>query len=196
MLADFEGIQVIGQACSGEDAIHLVRELQPDVVLMDVLMPGIGGLGAIQKLCSREEPVRVIAVSACEEGEMPEMILQAGALGYLTKGASADEMLKAIRTVMAGRRHISPAIAEQLLDSRLEPQKRKVFAELSDREMQTVILVTQGLSTQQIADRLFVSPKTVNTYRYRVFDKLGIDSDVALTLMAVREGLIDPKSAS
>lgn len=189
----YPDIEVIGEACSGEEAVEQVRELRPDVVLMDVYMPGIGGLGAIRTLCSREEPARVIALSACEEGLLPEKILLAGAQGYLTKGTPPDEMARAIRRVMNGQRYICHEVSSRLVDSHLDPQRRKRFDELSERELQTVMLVIQGFSVAAIADRMFVSAKTVHTYRSRAFEKLDIKNDVELTLLALREGLIDMK---
>lgn len=184
-------IEVIGQAGSGEDAVQLVRELKPDVVLMDVKMPGIGGVGAMRALRERQDPVRIIALSACESGKLPRMMVEAGVSGYLTKGARHDEMVDAVRRVAAGRTYFSPDIAGVLLETSQAAGQGNPFNMLSGREFDAVMLTIQGLSTQQIADRLFVAPKTVHTYRSRAFEKLGVRSDVELTLLAVREGLVD-----
>ena len=115
MLADIDGLQVVGQAESGEESLLKARELKPDVVLMDVKMPGIGGLEATRKLLRSHPDIKVVAVTVCEEDPFPTRLLQAGAAGYLTKGAGLNEMVQAIRLVFAGQRYISPQIAQQLV---------------------------------------------------------------------------------
>ena len=114
MLADIDGLQVVGQAESGEESLIKARELKPDVVLMDVKMPGIGGLGATTKLLRSHPDIKVVVVTVCEEDPFPTRLLQAGAAGYLTKGAGLAEMVQAIRLVFAGQRYIRPQIAQQL----------------------------------------------------------------------------------
>jgi len=196
MLADVPGIAVVGEAASGEEALQLARDLQPHVVLMDVRMPGIGGLEATRKLIRSYPQLRVIAVTACDEDPFPTRLLQAGASGYLTKGAALEEMIKAIRQVFAGQRYISMDIAQQLA---LKPfqvpgEGGSPFAPLSEREMQIALMIAQCHTVQDISDRLCLSPKTVNTYRYRLYEKLGITTDVQLALLAVRHGLVDVDS--
>lgn len=190
MLTDISGLKVVGEAASGEDAIRLARELQPQVVLMDIKMPGIGGLEATRKLLRQDPDVRVLAVTVCDEEPFPSRLLKAGAAGYLTKGAALDEMVKAIRAVASGQRYISPEIAQQLALKNLDDEKGSPFELLSEREMQITMMIVSCQKVQEISDRLFLSPKTVNSYRYRIFEKLGIDSDVELTLLAVRHGLL------
>ena len=114
MLADIEGLQVVGQAESGEESLIKARELKPDVVLMDVKMPGIGGLEATRKMMRSHPDIKVVAVTVCEEDPFPTRLLQAGAAGYMTKGAGLAEMVQAIRLVFAGQRYISPQVAQQL----------------------------------------------------------------------------------
>ena len=195
MLADVDGIHVVGEACSGEDALRDVRESNPDVVLMDAKMPGIGGLEATRKLLRQNADVRVIAVTVCGDEPFPTRFLQAGASGYLTKGAALDEMVKAIRLVHSGQRYISPDVAQQLaLKPFVAAADASPFDQLSDRELQIVLMIVSCQKVQEISDKLFLSPKTVNSYRYRVFDKLGINSDVELTLLAVRHGILDVES--
>lgn len=190
MLTDISGIKVVGDAASGEEALRLARELSPQVVLMDVKMPGIGGLDATRKMLRQDPEVRVVAVTVCDEEPFPSRLLKAGAAGYLTKGAALEEMVKAIRTVAGGQRYISPEIAQQLALKNLEEEKSSPFEVLSEREMQITMMIVNCQKVQEISDRLFLSPKTVNSYRYRIFEKLGIDSDVELTLLAVRHGLL------
>jgi two-component system invasion response regulator UvrY len=153
-------------------------------------MPGIGGLEATRKLLRQDPDIRVVAVTVCDEEPFPSRLLKAGAAGYLTKGAALDEMVKAIRTVAAGQRYISPEIAQQLALKNLDDEKGSPFELLSEREMQITMMIVNCQKVQEISDRLFLSPKTVNSYRYRIFEKLGIDSDVELTLLAVRHGLL------
>ena len=192
MLADISGLQVIGQADSGEDAIRKARELKPDVVLMDVKMPGIGGLEATRKLLRSYPDLKVIAVTICEEDPFPTRLLQAGAAGYLTKGAALEEMVQAIRMVFAGQRYISPQIAQQLALKSFQPQlSESPFDLLSEREIQIALMIANCQKVQHISDKLCLSPKTVNTYRYRIFEKLSITSDVELALLAVRHGMVD-----
>ena len=192
MLADIDGLQVIGQAESGEAAIKKSRELRPDVVLMDVKMPGIGGLEATRKLLRSNPDIKVIAVTICEEDPFPTRLLQAGAAGYLTKGAALDEMVQAIRMVFAGQRYISPQIAQQLALKSFQPKVNgSPFDLLSEREIQIALMIANCQKVQTISDKLCLSPKTVNTYRYRIYEKLSVSSDVELALLAVRHGMVD-----
>ncbi|QXH49720.1 UvrY/SirA/GacA family response regulator transcription factor [Pseudomonas fakonensis] len=190
MLADIDGLQVVGEADSGESALKLARELKPDVVLMDVKMPGIGGLEATRKLLRSHPDIKVVAVTVCEEDPFPTRLMQAGAAGYLTKGAGLDEMVQAIRLAFAGQRYISPQIAQQLALKSFQPQGSP-FDTLSEREIQIALMIVGCQKVQIISDKLCLSPKTVNTYRYRIFEKLSVTSDVELTLLAVRHGMVD-----
>ncbi len=126
MLADIDGLQVVGQADSGEESLKKARELKPDVVLMDVKMPGIGGLEATRKMLRSHPYIKVVAVTVCEEDPFPTRLLQAGAAGYMTKGAGLAEMVQAIRLVFAGQRYISPQIAQQLALKSFQPQVNKI----------------------------------------------------------------------
>lgn len=197
MIADVAGIKVVGEANSGEEGIKLARELQPNVVLMDVKMPGIGGLEATRKLVRSSADIRVIAVTVCGEEPFPSRLMQAGASGYITKGADLEEMVKAIRLVHSGQRYISPDVAQALA---LKPYNCSgngtPFDILSERELQIMYMVVNCQKVQEISDKLCLSPKTVNSYRYRIFDKLGLSSDVELTLLAIRHGLLDAEYAS
>ncbi|CAD5378761.1 DNA-binding response regulator in two-component regulatory system with BarA [Pseudomonas sp. OF001] len=192
MLADVTGITVVGEADCGEEALLRVRELRPDVVLMDVKMPGIGGMEATRKIIRSHPSVKVIAVTACDEEPFPSRLLQAGVAGYLTKGAALEEMIKAIRQVFAGHRYISADIAQQLALKPFQAQREiSPFEMLSEREMQIALMIAECQKVQTISDKLCLSPKTVNTYRYRIFEKLEITSDVELAILAVRHGMVD-----
>ena len=191
MLADVGGIEVIGEAASGEEAVIKARSLEPDVVLMDVKMPGIGGLEATRKMLRHDDGLRVIAVTVCEEEPFPSRLMKAGAAGYLTKGAGLDEMLRAIKVVHAGQRYISPQIAQAMALKPFTGTETAPMELLSERELQIMMMIVNCHKVQDISDKLCLSPKTVNTYRYRIFDKLGISSDVEMTVMAMRWGMID-----
>ena len=192
MLEDHSGVQVLGQAESGEEAITLVRQYHPNVVLLDVNMPGIGGVETTRRLLQTAPETKVLAVSGLAEEPYPSLLLKAGAKGYITKGAPVTEMVRAINKVMQGGKYFSADIAEQLASSYLSDTQQSPFDALSEREMQVAMMVVNCISAQEIADKLFVSVKTVNTYRYRIFEKLSLDSDVKLTHLAIRYGLIKP----
>lgn len=192
MLEDNTEIEVVGQAENGEDAIQIARQLQPDVVLLDVNMPGIGGVETTRRLLQSVPQAHVLAVSGLAEEPYPSLLLKAGAKGYITKGAPLIEMVRAIKKVMQGGKYFSADIAEQLASSYLSETQQSPFDALSEREMQVAMMVVNCISAQEIADKLFVSVKTVNTYRYRIFEKLNVDSDVKLTHLAMRYGLIKP----
>ena len=191
LLADQDKIKVVGEACSGEDAVAKARGLRPDVVLMDANMPGIGGLEATRRLLRFDPDVKVIAVTVHGDEPYPTRFMQAGAAGYVTKGADIQEMVIAIRQVASGKRYLTPEIAQQMALKAVNPEEESPFDGLSDREMQVMLMITKGQKVQDISEQLFLSPKTVNSYRYRLFEKLKIENDVELTHMALRHGVIE-----
>lgn len=195
MLADVPGFTVVAEACSGEEAVLKARNLRPDVVLMDVKMPGMGGLEATKKLLMVDDKVKIIAVTACDDDLYPVRLMQAGAVGYVTKGAEFGEIVDAISKVRSGSLYMSADIAQQIALRRMAPADDvSPFERLSQRELQTALLIANGQKVHEIADTFSVSPKTVNTYRYRIFEKLSINSDVELTLLAVKHNLTDPEA--
>ena len=194
LLEDFDGIEVMAEAENGEEAVSLVRKDKPDVILMDVNMPGIGGLEATRKLLQIHDDMKIIVVTIHVEEPFPTRLLKAGASGYLTKGCAISEIVEAIRTVHKGKRFIGSDVAQQLAMSILPGNDKSPFETLSQRELQVMLMVTQGQRIQEIAEKLCLSPKTVSTYRYRLFDKLDVKSDVELTHMAMRHGMMDDSS--
>ncbi len=197
MLSDVEDIEVVGEANCGEEALEFVREAAVDVILMDVKMPGMGGLEATRKLLNRCPQVKVVAVSALDDDLFPGRLMQAGAMGYVTKGADLEEMVRAIHTVMNGGVFISNSMATKMALRNVSGQSDSLspFEKLSKRELQTADMIVNGAKVAEIAKSLSVSPKTVNSYRYRIFEKLNINSDVELTLLAVKYQILDPEAA-
>lgn len=191
LLADNNKITVVGEAESGEEGVAKARELRPDVVLMDANMPGIGGLEATRRLIRFDPDIKVIAVTVHGDEPYPTRFMQAGAAGYVTKGADINEMVVAIRQVASGKRYLAPDIAQQMALKALNPDEGSPFDGLSEREMQVMFMITKGQKVQDISEQLFLSPKTVNSYRYRLFEKLNIENDVELTHMAIRYGVIE-----
>lgn len=194
ILDDTTDIRVVGEASSGEEALERARVLKPNVILMDVSMPGIGGLEATRKLAMGLPDTRIIVLSAHTAEPYPMRLMEAGAAGYITKDSAGDEIVTAIRRVQAGERYISAEIARQMaLQSVNRTSSGSPFEQLSSREMQVMIMATGGHSVQTISDKLHLSPKTVSTYRSRLFQKLGVNNDVELTRLAMRYGVIEEK---
>ncbi|MBF8221757.1 MULTISPECIES: UvrY/SirA/GacA family response regulator transcription factor [Halomonas] len=190
MLDAEEGITVVAEAADGEEAIAQARQHRPDIVLMDIRMPGIGGLEATRKIIKGMSDIRVLVLTAYLEDAFAQRLLDAGASGFISKGTELPEMVNAIRSVFAGQRYISPEMAQRLALSRISIQDNP-FDQLSQRELQVAMMIVNCHKVSDISDRLFLSPKTVNTYRYRIFEKLGVHSDVELTHLGLRYGLVE-----
>lgn len=187
-----DGMVVVGEFANGEDAVNAVRAEAPDLILMDVNMPGIGGVEATRKILKIAPDVRVIAVTVLSDDPFPNQLLDAGARGYISKGSGSEEMLEAIRMVMRGQHYISGDVAQKLtLANFRKGGESSVLGTLSAREMQVMMMITQGQGNQQISDALFLSPKTISTYRHRLFEKLDVANDVELTHLAIRHGLLE-----
>ena len=190
LLSTANDMQVVAEASNGEEAINLARKHSPDVILMDLQMPGMGGLEATRKLIRTIPDIKVLVVTICDSDVFPARVLEEKAAGYITKNCSQKELIEAIRKVQAGQRYISPEIAQKLVLKRAVTEGSP-FDMLSEREFQVMIMITKGQKVPQIASVLHLSTKTVNTYRYRIFEKLGIKNDVELTLLALRHDIID-----
>lgn len=186
-----EGIEVIAEASTGEEAIQMVRLLNPDVVFLDVNMPGIGGLEATRRMLRFKPDLKIIALTVHDNGPFPKRLLEAGAAGYLTKGCSVDEMITAVRKVIRGERYIAAEIAQQLALDVLPGAQQSPFDSLSQREMQILVMITQGQKSQAISKQLHLSPKTVSTYKSRLQDKLNVKGDVELVRLAIRHGMLE-----
>lgn len=191
ILGESKGIRVAGSVASGEEALRFLRSEVPDVILMDVNMPGIGGMEATRKIVKAHPDVKVIAVTSSDDNPFAQRLLQAGASGYLTKGADPEEMNNAIVKVHCGQKYLSPVIAQRLALKPFEQQADNPFDSLTDREMQIALMIFQCKAVNDIADALFLSAKTINSHRYKIHAKLNIVSDVELALLAVRHGLVN-----
>ncbi len=191
LLEDVRGIKVVGEVESGEAAVAWCRNNDTDIVLMDMNMPGIGGIEATRRILRLNPDVKIIVISIHGEEPYPTKVMQAGAAGYLTKGAAPLEMINAIRQVKSGQRYLSPEIAQQMALSQFKPTQDNPFQTLSERELQIMMMITTGQKVNDISEQLSLSPKTVNSYRYRLFSKLEVSGDVELTHLAIRHGILD-----
>ncbi|TWT23458.1 response regulator [Luteimonas marina] len=183
-------IEVVGEADSGEAALPLIRKLQPDVVLCDLHLPGVSGLEVTERVVKGGH-AKVIVVSVLEDGPMPRKLIEAGAAGYVGKGGDSSELLRAVRDVARGKRYLASSIAQKLALSGIGGEGTP-FDELSPRELEIAMLLVQGLRQEEIAKRLSLSAKTVNTHKSRLFAKLQIEDNIALARLASQYGLIDP----
>ncbi|HHJ36185.1 MAG TPA: response regulator [Gammaproteobacteria bacterium] len=192
LLGAQDGINVVGTQDSGEGAISWCRdnEGKVDVILMDVNMPGIGGIGATERISKSWPDIGIIIVTVHDEGPLPKKLLNGGAKGYLTKGNGVDEMITAIRDVHDGKHYIAKDIAQQLALSVL-PGEVNPLDTLSMRETQVLMMIAQGTKTQKISEILNLSPKTISTYRMRLYEKLGVSSDIEMLHMAMKHGVMD-----
>jgi DNA-binding NarL/FixJ family response regulator len=187
-------IEVVGEADSGEDALPRIRRLKPHIVLCDLHMPGVSGLEVTERIVRGAYGARVIVVSVLEDGPLPRRLLEAGASGYVGKGGDAGELLRAIRDVARGKRYLASSVAQTLALSGLSSDASP-FDALSAREMEVALMLTQGMRQEEIARRLSLSAKTVNTHKTRLFQKLRIADSIALARLVSRYGLADPARA-
>lgn len=191
ILNEVKGFKVIQECETGEEAIKFCRKTEPDVILMDMDMPGMGGLEATKKILRTLPDVKIIILTAHTENPFPTKVMQIGAAGFLTKGAGPNEMINAIRVVHSGQRYLPPEIAQQMALSQFKSPDENPFSELSDRELQIMLMITRGEKVPDISEKLHLSTKTINSYRYRMFEKLRVGNDVELTHLAIRHGMIN-----
>jgi len=209
LLSDAPDMVVIGQLSSGEQVLEYLSHSgsndmnvennlpnniyqMPDIILLDARMPGLGGIEATREILKLCPECKVVAMSSVASGVIPSQMLRSGAKGFITKSVSVEELLKAVRVVNDGDHYVTPSVATRLaVDPFGDDGGAGLFDKLSRRELQIAQMLTDGKKVSQISTYLDLSPKTVYSYRYRIFEKLGIRSDVELTILAVKHGLAD-----
>lgn len=192
LLGAYDDIAVVDTLSSGEDVITWCRENKGDVdvILMDVNMPGIGGIEATHRISKTWPEIGIIIVTVHDDGPLPKQLLKGGAKGYLTKGNGVDEMLAAIKDVKEGKHYIAKDIAQKLALSTL-PGETNPLETLSMRETQVLMMISQGTKTLEISEILSLSPKTISTYRKRLYEKLDVSSDIEMLHLAMKHGVLD-----
>jgi len=192
LLGSQDCIEVVDTLSSGEEAINWCRDnnANVDIILMDINMPGIGGIEATHRISKSWNGIGIIIVTVHESGPLPKQLLNGGARGYLTKGSGVDEMITAIKDVYDGKHYIAKDIAQQLALSVL-PGDVNPLDSLSMRETQVLMMISQGIKTQEISDILNLSPKTISTYRQRLNEKLNVSSDIEMLHLAMKYGVFD-----
>lgn len=191
LLEDSGQVEIVGEADCGEESVRLARELNPDVILMDVNMPGIGGVEACRRILQKNPKQKIIVLTIHSEQTFPKRMLEIGAKGYLTKECGVEEMVEAIRQVDQGGAYIAPSIAQQLALSLLPGNEFNPIDRLSRREFQVMLMISHGLTNAEISEKLCLSPKTISTYRLRLLEKLGAQSEVDLIKIAVEQGMVE-----
>lgn len=191
LLEGSQDIKVVAEAESGEEACRNFPEIRPDVVVMDISMPGIGGLEAIDRILAREPSAKILVLSAHEDAMHARRVLKSGASGYLTKRSAAEALMQAIRQVAHGKTFLEPDIAQQLAMQQLNGNKNPVDT-LSEKEFKVFLALAKGQSVNDIADVMSLSPRTVGTHLYNIKQKLDASNSAELAIIAVRAGLLDP----
>lgn len=191
LLEDSKQVNIVGEAECGEDSLQLAQSLKPDVILMDVNMPGIGGVETCRRILQRNPKQKIIVLTVHNEQTFPKRLLEIGAKGYLTKECGLDEMIKAIKQVNSGGSYIASSIAQQLALSLLPGNDLNPIDKLSRREFQVMLMISQGMSNIDISDKLCLSPKTISTYRLRLLEKLDAQNEVDLIRIAVEQGMVE-----
>ena len=195
ILAKERDIEVVGEAADGAQALQLVETAKPDVVVMDISMPGMGGIEATQKVKERYPKVNVLALTMHEDESYVFQLLRAGASGYVLKRAAAQDLVQAVRAAAKGEAFLYPSVARKVVEDYLKRveagEEKERYDGLTSREKEVLTLIAQGLSNQQIAEKLYISIKTVQTHRAHILEKLGLHDRTELVRYAIRKGLIE-----
>jgi two-component system, NarL family, invasion response regulator UvrY len=191
LLESDSDIKVVAEAENGETAIKAYMEHKPNVVVMDITMPGMGGLEAIERILAKDSNAKILVLSAHEDSVHPKRVLNAGAMGYLTKRSAAEELIKAIRTVASGKKYLEAGVAQQMAIQQLSGDQSPVDV-LSEREFEVFMSLAKGKTTNEIAENLFLSPRTVGTHLYNIKQKLNANNSAEIALIAMRSGLLEP----
>jgi two-component system, NarL family, invasion response regulator UvrY len=191
LLQSIGGISVVAEADSGEAACQLYSELEPDVVVMDIAMPGMGGLEALRRMKARHPQVQVLTLSAHDDPMHARRCLQEGALGFLSKRSAPEALVQAVTVVASGRRYLDAALAQKLALADFDGVSKSPVERLSEREFEVFVRLAGGATVQRIAQDLNLSPSTVGTHLYNIKQKLGVQNQSELTLIAIRHKLIE-----
>lgn len=189
-LADAHDLEVVGEAGDYGELRSLLRTTPCDVLVLDINLPGRSGLDVLHALKDEGSPVKVLVVSMYPEDQYAIRALKAGAHGYVNKGGDPAQLVAAIRMVAQGRKYVTPEMAQMLVESLTTPSSEAAHERLSDRELQTLVMIASGKRLSDIAEELMLSPKTVSVYRARVLEKLGLSNNSELTVYAIRNGLV------
>ena len=189
-LADADDIDVVGEASDYGELRTLLRDKSCDVLVLDINLPGRSGLDVLHVLKDEGSTLKVLVVSMYPEDQYAMRALKAGASGYLNKGSDAAQIVAAVRTVSQGKKYVTPEMAQMLVDNLTTPAQEDAHQKLSDRELQTLVMIASGKRLSDIAEQLLLSPKTVSVYRARVLEKLGLTNNSELTVYAIRNGLV------
>ncbi len=189
-LADAPDIDVVGEASDYGELRTLMRDKSCDVLVLDINLPGRSGLDGLHGLKEEGSTLRVLVVSMYPEDQYAMRALKAGASGYLNKGSEAAQIVAAVRTVSQGKKYVTPEMAQMLVENLNSPAQEDAHQKLSDRELQTLVMIASGKRLSDIAEQLLLSPKTVSVYRARVLEKLGLTNNSELTVYAIRNGLV------
>ncbi|MFM8901082.1 MAG: response regulator [Burkholderiales bacterium] len=189
-LSDAPDIEVVGEAGDYSELRSLLRTASCDVLVLDINMPGRSGLDVLHVLKDEGSTMKVLVVSMYPEEQYAIRALRAGAFGYVNKGGDPALLVTAVRTVSQGRKYVTPEIAQMLVESLTTPVQENAHEKLSDRELQTLVMIASGKRLSDIADELTLSPKTVSVYRARVLEKLGLSNNSEMTVYAIRHGLV------
>ena len=184
-------IRVVAEAESGEEAARRVQEIKPDVLVLDLSMPGIGGLEALSRILARDPSMKVLVLTAHEDAMHARRVLKAGALGYLSKRSAAEALIQAIRQVHQGRTFLEPAIAQELAMQQLTGERNPVDM-LSEKEFKVFLALARGESVVDIAEVMSLSPRTIGTHLYNIKQKLGASNSAELAIIAMRHKLMEP----
>jgi len=190
LLEGAQEISVVAEAESGEEAVRTFQAHNPDVLVMDISMPGIGGLEAIDRILAKVADQKILVLSGHEDVMHARRVLKAGAVGYLTKRSAADPLIDAVKTVYRGKTYLEPQIAQELAVEQVSGNKDPVDS-LSEKEFKVFISLAKGQSVQDIAEVMWLSPRTIGTHLYNIKQKLGASNSAELAIIAMRSGLID-----
>jgi DNA-binding NarL/FixJ family response regulator len=185
-------IEVVGEAGNAEEGLRLIRSQKPEVALLDVHMPGMSGIELTERVRRADLPTQIIILTVVDDARFPRRLLQSGALGYLTKACPAEELLAAVRDVAQGKRYLDATIARAMALAALDGEASPLES-LSSRELEVALMLARGIAVNEIAARLHLSPKTVSTYKQRLFEKLGVEHGIALAHLLAAHGMLEDK---